>query len=185
MSLEDDAELSRLMAAAQGGSRLAYDDLLHRLADIGRHYVVRRVGRAPWVEDVVQEALMTLHRVRHTYDPARPLAPFWYAIVHSRLVDAIRQQRRESSVVASTAEGWLDPVAPPRQERELQARDLRRAMEGLPTRQRRVIELLKLEDLSVRDVAAALGMTESNVKVTAHRGYALLRRRIQEWVRAH
>ena len=33
-------------------------------------------------------------------------------------------------------------------------------------------------------VAARLGMSEANVKVTAHRGYRALRRRIEEWTRA-
>ena len=51
-------------------------------------------------------------------------------------------------------------------------------------RERQVIELLKFEDLSVRDVAARLGMSEANVKVTAHRGYRALRRQIEEWTRA-
>ena len=58
-------------------------------------------------------------------------------------------------------------------------------MAELPDKQRQVIELLKLEEMSVRDVAAAVGMSEANVKVTAHRGYQVLRRRIQEWARAH
>ena len=62
--------------------------------------------------------------------------------------------------------------------------DVRRAVAGLPERQRQVIELLKFEDLSVRDVAARLGMSEANVKVTAHRGYRALRRLIEEWTRA-
>ena len=53
----------------------------------------------------------------------------------------------------------------------------------LARRQRQVIELLKFEDLSVRDVATRLGMSEANVKVTAHRGYRALRRQIEEWTR--
>ena len=36
----------------------------------------------------------------------------------------------------------------------------------------------------MREVAARLGMTEANVKVTAHRGYRALRRHIEEWTRA-
>jgi RNA polymerase sigma-70 factor (ECF subfamily) len=47
-----------------------------------------------------------------------------------------------------------------------------------------VIELLKFEELSVREVAQRLEMSEANVKVTAHRGYRALRRQIEEWTRA-
>ena len=50
------------------------------------------------------------------------------------------------------------------------------ALGRLPGRQRRVIELLKVRDLSVREVASQIGMTESAVKVTAFRGYQALRK---------
>jgi RNA polymerase sigma-70 factor (ECF subfamily) len=46
----------------------------------------------------------------------------------------------------------------------------------LPGKQRRVIELLKLQELSVREVAARVGMSESAVKVTAFRGYEAIRK---------
>lgn len=49
-------------------------------------------------------------------------------------------------------------------------------MASLPGRQRAVIEGLKFHDQSVREVAGRLNMTESAVKVTAHRGYRALRR---------
>jgi RNA polymerase sigma-70 factor (ECF subfamily) len=48
----------------------------------------------------------------------------------------------------------------------------------LPRVQREVVSLLKYEDLSVRDVAHRLGMSESAVKTTAHRGYKGLRRMV-------
>ena len=53
---------------------------------------------------------------------------------------------------------------------------IRAAVAALPPRQRHVIEGLKYRDESVRDVAERLGMSESAVKVTAHRGYKVLRR---------
>jgi DNA-directed RNA polymerase specialized sigma24 family protein len=42
-----------------------------------------------------------------------------------------------------------------------------------------VIEGLKFKDQSVRDVAGRLKMSESAVKVTAHRGYKMLRRLLE------
>ena len=41
------------------------------------------------------------------------------------------------------------------------------AVAALPARQREVIEALKYQDQSVREVAGRVGMTESAVKVTA------------------
>ena len=53
---------------------------------------------------------------------------------------------------------------------------LHRALASLSGKQRQVIQLLKWEGFSVREVAERTGMSESSVKVTAHRGYRLLRR---------
>ena len=53
------------------------------------------------------------------------------------------------------------------------------AVRSLPARQREVIEGLKFKDQSVRDVAGQLKMSESAVKVTAHRGYKMLRRLLE------
>lgn len=172
------------MTRAQDGDRQAYEDLLTRVAALVRAFVRRRVGDILWADDVVQECLVALHRARHTYDSARPFAPWLYAIAQNRLVDALRAQRRIllREVHAETA--WPDLGTRPEQERNALHADLRRAVSDLPDNQRRVIELLKFEDLSVREVAARLGMSESNVKVTAHRGYKALRRRIEEWTRA-
>jgi RNA polymerase sigma-70 factor (ECF subfamily) len=50
------------------------------------------------------------------------------------------------------------------------------ALGRLPPRQREVVSQLKLHDRSVRQVSQELGMSESAVKVTAHRGYRTLRR---------
>jgi RNA polymerase sigma-70 factor (ECF subfamily) len=182
MTPDQEAALGRLMIAAQDGDRQAYEALLTRVAALALAFV-RRVGEVPWCEDVVQESLLAVHRARHTYDPVRPFAPWMYAIVQNRLIDALRVQRRRML-------RELDPeVVPERaahaaQERDAFFRDVRKAVATLPENQRRVIELLKFEDLSVREVAARLGMTETNVKVTAHRGYRALRQQIEELTRA-
>ena len=46
------------------------------------------------VEDVVQDVLMTVHAVRHTYDPKRPFGPWLVAIAHGRIIDQLRRQTR-------------------------------------------------------------------------------------------
>jgi RNA polymerase sigma-70 factor (ECF subfamily) len=180
MTPEQEQELGRLMASAQDGDRRDYEDLLTRVAALVRAFVRRRVGDIEWTDDVVQECLVALHRARHTYDPARPFAPWLYAIAQNRLVDALRVQRRHLFREIQPDSLRAEPGRHADQERDALRGDLRRWVAGLPDNQRRVIELLKFEELSVREVAARLGMSESNVKVTAHRGYRALRRRIEE-----
>jgi len=59
---------------------------------------------------------------------------------------------------------------------DIDADAIHAAVAALPARQRDVIHGLKYQDQSVREVAGRLGMSESAVKVTAHRGYRALKR---------
>ena len=176
MTPEQEHELTLLMAASQHGDRAAYEALLQGLGHVVMLYVRRRVGSTPWVDDVVQDVLLSIHRARHTWNPERPFAPWFYAVLRSRMVDAIRRHKRTSA-----REESMD-VTPPvvwsqSPEAEVIARaDLAQAMRQLTPAQRVVIERLKLMEMTVRDVARETGMSEANVKVTAHRGYAVLKR---------
>jgi RNA polymerase sigma-70 factor (ECF subfamily) len=177
VSPDQERQATDLMRQAHQGMAAAYADLLIILTSVTRQYARRRLGPVPWLDDVVQETLLTVHLSRHTYDIRRPFAPWFYAIARSRLVDAVRRERRVARrEVASEA------VPEPRAPGDGSGRDdvdrdaIRRALDALPARQRHVIEALKYRDESVRDLARRLGLTESAVKVTAHRGYRALRR---------
>ena len=79
MTPAQEHELTLLIASGQKGDRAAYDALLHGLRAVVSLYVRRRVGTAPWAEDVVQDVLFSIHRARHTWNPERPFAPWFYA----------------------------------------------------------------------------------------------------------
>lgn len=176
MSPEQEHELTLLMAAGQQGDRAAYEALMCELQVVVSLYVRRRVGTASWGEDVVQDVLISIHRSRHTWNPLRPFAPWFYAVMQSRLVDAIRRQRRTAR--------WQDAVdaADPHRRSEspeaaaIARVDLAQALQQLSPVQRLVIDRLKLRERTVKHVAAETGLSESNVKVIAHRGYAALKR---------
>jgi RNA polymerase sigma-70 factor (ECF subfamily) len=176
MTPEQEHELTLLMQASQRGDPAAYETLLQSLSHVVSLYVRRRIGPVEWADDVVQEVLMSIHRSRHTWNPARPFAPWFYAVLSSRLIDVIR--RRKRTVEWEKAMDTVPPVvwvAAP--EGAVIARnDLAQALGSLSPAQRLVIERLRLDEVSVRDLARETGMSESNVKVTAHRAYAALRR---------
>jgi RNA polymerase sigma-70 factor (ECF subfamily) len=55
---------------------------------------------------------------------------------------------------------------------------LRKAVEGLPAIYRNVVLLRDIEEMDVRETAAALGTTEGAVKVRLHRARAMLQRQL-------
>ena len=176
MTAEQERESTGLMRLAQGGDQAAYASLLVLLTSTTRQFARTRLGAVPWLDDVVQETLLAVHRARHTYDPGRPFAPWFYAVASNRLIDVVRRERR---VTSREIPGDVLPDAPmvgdtTRDDIDVDA--IHAAVASLPSRQREVIEALKFRDQSVREVAGRLSMTESAVKVTAHRGYRALKR---------
>src|SRR5580765_5528512 len=87
-------EWAGLMARAQDGDAAAYRRLLAAIAPYLRA-LAGRYHRAPQdVEDSVQDILLTVHAIRHTYDPGRPFKPWLVAIGRRRIFDRLRGQTR-------------------------------------------------------------------------------------------
>ena len=74
---DDGTTWSTLMARAQDGDEVAYRRLLEDATPYLRSLAARHRALAGETEDVVQDILLTLHAVRHTYDPGRPFGPGW------------------------------------------------------------------------------------------------------------
>lgn len=160
----DEASLARLAALAQRGNRAAYAAFLGECQRWLKRYFVRRVG-AEFLDDLVQETLLSVHAKLASYDPARPVLPWIAAIARYRWVDQLRRIYRAQE---STLE---DEVADDAGEQEIAARiSLDRLFGYLPPGQVQAIELVKIEGLSVAEAAAASGQSESLVKVNIHRG---------------
>lgn len=176
LRLETDREWEGLMAAAQAGDARAYDSLLRAILPLVRGVCRRRLRDAAEVEDAAQDALLTLHRLRHTYDPARPIRPWLIAIADRRAIDRARATRRRGTEVE--LQDGMSGGTPHAGEERLHARDLRAAVAELPASQRTALRLAKLEELSLAEASTRSGMSIGALKVATHRAVATLRRRL-------
>lgn len=159
----------RLMLAAQAGDGAAYRDLLTELDGWLRRYFLRRLPSAD-VDDAVQETLMAVHRRRHTYDPAYPLAPWLNAIAKRKWIDQLRAIERRP------VDALPDDLATPSHESAvISASLLRQLMAGLSPAQSQVIHMVKLEGYSLEDASRMTGQSLAAVKVNIHRGIARLK----------
>ena len=179
MTPQQEQRAAALMIDTQRGDAAAYAELLTLLAATARQYTRNRLGDVPWLDDVAQEVLLTVHKARSTYDSRRPFAPWFYAILSHRMIDVLRKERRVSAreVGGDVLPEPADQTGlPPEGVHDVDSGTLRSALDALPARQREVVSALKLRDESVKEISERLGMSVSSVKVTAHRGYRALRR---------
>jgi RNA polymerase sigma-70 factor (ECF subfamily) len=164
--LPSDDQLGGLMRAAQAGDSMAYVALLQELTPRIRRIVAHQRGfaGAEEVEDLVQNVLLSLHAVRATYDPARPFMPWILAIVRNRLVDGARRYARTSGREVHIDDAdvtFEEPATNPDQEASDDVEAMQRAVRALPDGQRQAIELLKLQELSLKEAAVVSGSSVS------------------------
>jgi RNA polymerase sigma-70 factor (ECF subfamily) len=168
------------MVRAQDGDQLAYARLLKAIVPIIRGMVRRKIYQDDaFVEDVVQDVLLTVHRVRHTYDPARPFLPWLAAIVSARAIDALRARGRRQGWEVSDEEAMFahpDGSAAEAADNLAAHQQLDSLLSRLPDRQRRMVEMVHLRELSLAEAATASSMTLSAVKSLLHRAFTTLRR---------
>jgi RNA polymerase sigma factor (sigma-70 family) len=173
-----EVDWSRLMAKAQDGDREAYRQLLEGITPYVRWLAGRHHGNPSDAEDVVQDVLLTVHAIRHTYDPGRPFGPWLVAIANRRSIDLLRRKGRRSGreTELQAHHGTFEPVQANLSDQERRTAALREAVARLPETQREAIRLLKLEEHTLQEAAALTGKTVAALKVATHRAMANLRK---------
>lgn len=180
LTAEQDRRLADWMIKAQEGDRSAYDTLLREISQMLRGFFGSRAECNEAADDLVQETLVSIHRARHTYMSDRPFAPWMYAIARCRLADHWRKGSRRVQQISMDGglDSTFDQAEPVLTESPL-LDQVRASLAELPERQRTIVQLLKLDGLSIKEAARRLNMTEAALKVAAHRAYERLRLRFK------
>ena len=168
----------QLMAAYVGGDAQAFRALFDRYAAQLYRLVRRRVGSDEDARDLVQQALLQMHRARNDFRPDSRVRPWLFTIAVNLVREHYRKRgrRREQALeheAALPADGAQTPGALD-ESRERSAR-VRTALDHLPAQQREVIELHWFEQSPYEEIAAIVGASVAAVRVRAHRGYLKLR----------
>jgi RNA polymerase sigma-70 factor (ECF subfamily) len=167
------------MRAAQSGDAAAYTRLLVAVTPFVRSLARRDGGARPMAEDIVQEVLLTVHRVRHTWDPGRPFSPWLASIAARRSIDLLRRSSRiarheQADDVAY--ETFADPATNNEAGAVRAAVEIEPLLASLPARQRVALEALKLRGLSLKEAAVDSGQSVAALKVNMHRAVKTLQR---------
>jgi RNA polymerase sigma-70 factor (ECF subfamily) len=176
--MADEAQLRALLLQGLVGDEAAHRAFLTEAAALLRAFFRNRLrGRPEDAEDLVQETLVALHTKRDSYDPAYPLTAWMYAIARYRLIDYFRRAKHRNHAS-------LDGHDPGRDDPAYDASDAKRdvavLLAKLPEKQRRAIELVKLQEKSISEASELTGFTESDIKVSIHRGLKALMRLMGE-----
>ena len=169
-NLSSNDEWGALAQKAQGGDKQAYNQLLTALIPYIRNVLTPRLANIDWAEEITQEVLISVHKSLNTYSPEKPFKPWIMAIINFRRTDFLRKhynKRDNAKTTLDDVDFQKSHVTNPQHAGEY--KDVEKALEELPEKQRKVFEMIKIKGFTAQEVANETGMSVSAVKVSAHR----------------
>jgi RNA polymerase sigma-70 factor, ECF subfamily len=170
-----------LVASAKAGDGRALDQLVRRWTPRLLRYAVRKLGAVEPARDIVQDTwISAIRNLPALSDPAR-FPPWLYSIATHKCADAIRKavraRRRDASIVeeATVNGAAIDPAGVAAERLDIGA-----ALAGLSPDHRIVVDLFYSDDLSVEEIADAVGIPAGTVKSRLHHARQVLRQHLGE-----
>ena len=173
------ALLERVALADESALRELYDLTSSKLYGVA----VRVVTNREWAEDVLQEAFLNIWRIAGDYKASLSPPMAWMAlVVRSRGIDFLRRRTADKmgqmqtldDVIADTVAGDSPNPMDTAQASE-QAQALHRCMSQLDNKQREVVSLAYMRDMSHGELAEQLKLPLGTVKTWIRRGLEQLR----------
>jgi len=183
-----------LLDAHRQGDATAFGELVRRHGDSLLGYLIRMSGSRERAEDLFQETFKRVHEKAHTF--RGPQFKGWLFQIATRIVfDGARKSERlkvvslnqpadcgsgegETLEAVAVADNSCNPTE--RAAKAERTEQVRRAIGSLPAKQRAALVLAYYQQLTYREVAAALGCSEGTVKTQMYRALRTLARTLPE-----
>ena len=168
---EEDAEDRALLARVGAGDRRAFDVLYTRHERRVYRYLLTLIADPHAAEDVLVEVMTIVWRDAAKFAGGSRATTWMLGIARHKALDLRR------SKVRTSRDAPLDDVAEPASEadgpqditqRDLQAAEVKRALEQLSGDHREVLQLAFFEELGYDEIASLLGIPENTVKTRVY-----------------
>jgi RNA polymerase sigma-70 factor, ECF subfamily len=183
----DEQVVDRVLA----GETQLYEIIMRRYNQRIYRVVVSILRDDDEAEDVMQDAYVRAHQHLRQFERRALFSTWLTRIAVHEVLARLRARRRTQQFDFDMDEGEISvsqPAPSDDPEHTTSKDELRRLLEeavmNLPEQYRTVVMLRDVEELSTSETAAALNLTEENVKVRLHRGRALARRHLCDRVGA-
>ncbi|NNE58829.1 MAG: sigma-70 family RNA polymerase sigma factor [Hellea sp.] len=154
-----------LGAAARAGDKAAFGKLAARWQSKLMAHAYRLLGDIESARDVVQDGWSDIVKNLKRLDDTAAFPAWAYRIISRRAADNIRKKQRTRKInQAYAAEPRESNSAEYPIDIDADSSPLRRAIAGLPSKQRAAIALFYLEEFSVAETAVALSVPAGTVK---------------------
>jgi RNA polymerase sigma factor (sigma-70 family) len=157
------------------GDESAFEEVFRQHQGEVFGWVMRIVRDRGIAEDLTVEAFWKMHRAHARFDPSRSFGAWARRIATNLALDQLRKMRREVPLVVDVADA---PHANPAIQREMREKIVA-AFHGLAPKLRVVATLSLIEGVPHREIAEALGISETAVRVRLFRATKILREQLK------
>jgi len=163
-----------LVSRAKAGDRLAFGQLVEDHYDFIFRTACKWTGKRSDAEDIAQEVCIKLATAIQSFDGRSAFTSWLYRVTLNMVRDTQRSSmRRDKNIDAFSLVHPEDD--PGNQEESATAKELWRAVGGLPEKQREAIMLVYAEDMNHADAAGIMGCKEATVSWHIHEAKKTLR----------
>lgn len=158
----------------------AYEAIFRRYHGVLLHHAGRILKDEELAHDVVQEVFEYLWRKRESIELHTALSSYLYKSVRNAVLNQLKRNQRYQNHLEELAR-FIDHKVTPADNlvRTKQLQEIiEREIDRLPLRMREVFMLRRQEDLSYKDIAKQLGISELTVKTQLNKAVKLLRKRL-------
>ena len=178
LDAEDRRAELELARRARRGDAAAFDELVLRFHRPVYRFCWRLLRSAD-AEDLAQDTFVRAFVHFERFDPERPVLPWLIAIARRLCLDLLRRRKVMARVETLPVTGPSAPGPESEASRREQLSRLERALDDLDEGPRMAIVLFHIEEMSYRDIAAALEVPMGTVMTWLHRGRAQLKRALE------
>jgi RNA polymerase sigma-70 factor (ECF subfamily) len=166
-----------LIAAMAGGDHGAATALVSRHQRGLLNLFYRYTNDRLLAEDLTQEVFLRVYKSAPLYEPRAPFLVWLYRVAKNLCFNELKARRVRKRPLEPEGEPPTPHDELVRAQREAR---VRRAMEGLPDRQRLALILRRFEGLSLAEAAAVLETTPGAVEQLLARGKASLKKTLAD-----
>jgi RNA polymerase sigma-70 factor (ECF subfamily) len=183
-ALDFDAEL---MLRVREGDGASFGVLLEKHRSSVVHFLFRMVQNQAVAEELAQEVFLRVYRSRETYEPTAKFTTWLFRIATHLALNALRDgkhDRKQDRLDDESGDLPARQVSDSRLNveqamlREARMEEIRRAIAGLPEKQRAAVLMHKYQEMEYSQIAKVLNCSESAIKSLLFRAYETLRARL-------
>ena len=178
---------AQLMLRVKDGDGASFTELLDKHRSSVVHFLFRMIQDQAVSEELAQEVFLRVYRSRNSYEPTAKFTTWLFRIATHLALNWLRDgknERAQERLDEINGDGPIREVADrgvtveQKMLHEVRLDEIRRAIAGLPDKQRAAVLMHKYQEMEYAAIARALECSESAVKSLLFRAYETLRARL-------